>query len=397
MLLQPFAAAYYSLRNRKNISRLALPDLDSAEHLWGGGDDTKAFRNVLVGAPERRGEIWQAWISSGEIELSDDALFYVLKHTSETNGRAITRWALYCALDLQEQRLFIHEDVLPEGVERARQATEACESDMAPIFVGCEESLSRDLRSLLEEAVEGSEPLLRYEESAQSTHEVWALASGATTNAINAIFEGAPLFLLDGHHRLAAAKENHRLGMGDGKILACVCSMGPTDTLILPIHRTVHYPRWMLADAMFADFARAGCKVTELDELKVAGIADYLAHPRPGPYCIALHSHNGRPHLVKFPSVAGQPPQLASLSVACLDYGVMEQHPQATVIPVPAIEPALEQIALDQAQAALFLPAARPAEVRAIALSKLKMPRKSTRFVPKPALGLICRPWMNSG
>jgi uncharacterized protein (DUF1015 family) len=80
-----------------------------------------------------------------------------------------------------------------------------------------------------------------------------------------------------------------------------------------------------------------------------------------------------------------------------LDYGVLSQYSEAACLPVARVEPVLEQLAVDQAQAAFFLPPVRPSEVRAIALSQLRMPRKSTRFVPKPALGLICRPWMNSG
>lgn len=83
--------------------------------------------------------------------------------------------------------------------------------------------------------------------------------------------------------------------------------------------------------------------------------------------------------------------------MAALDTGVLAEHPQATVMPVPSHELALQQLALDQAQAAFFLPASSPAQVRSVALSKLRMPRKSTRFVPKPALGLLCRPWSSSG
>ena len=397
-MLYPFAAAYYSLKNRRQISSLAVSDLDTAEHLWGGPDYSKAFRNVLVGPPERRGEIWQAWITTGDVELPDGHAFYILRHRTENSGRLLDRWALYCALDINDPALFIHEDVLPEGVERARQATEACETDMAPIFVGCDEELSKELRHLLEKGAAGEVPLLVYEENDLSTHEIWPLELGATADRIRELFREAPLFLLDGHHRLAAAKENHRLGMGDGKILACLCSMGPSDTLILPIHRTVHYERWMLPDSLYADLVRAGCKITELSELKVSSIPQFIeTNSSMEPYCIVVHSYSAKPNLVQLPISAKLPSQLAALSVACLDYGVMEQHPQATCIPVASFDSALEQLALDQSQAAFFLPPASPAEVRAIALSRLKMPRKSTRFVPKPALGLLCRPWTNSG
>ncbi len=395
--MQTFAAAYYSAKNRKKISQYAVADLDTAAHLWGGLDNSRAFRNVLVGEPERRGEIWQAWISANEIELSDENIFYVLRHTAKLKTGSFERWAVYCALDLHEPKLFIHEDVVNEGVERARQATEACETDMAPIFVGYEESLYRDVRQVLEKAVTNQTPLLVYEESATSKHTVWPLSDKDATQKLKKLLDDQPLFLLDGHHRLAAAKENHRHGLGDGKILACLCSMDVNDTLILPIHRTVHYSRWMLPDAMFADLTRSGCKVTELTETKVTALENYLTKEMPtGAYCLALHSYSALPRLVQLPSASQLPQALAPLAVARLDHLVLESHPQATAIPVASLELVLEQLALDQCQAAFFLPAVQASQVRAVALAKLKMPRKSTRFVPKPALGLICRPWMVS-
>jgi len=397
-VIHPFNAAYYSEKNRAQISSLAVSDLDTAEHLWGGPDNTRAFRNVLVGAPDRRGETWQAWITMGDIEYSDDALFYVLHHTQRLGKKSIDRWAVYAALDVNEQSLFIHEDVLPEGVERARQATEACESDMAPIFVGCEESLSKDLRRILKGAVKNSLALLDYKEGPGSRHRVWPVTKPADAQAIQKLFAGAPLFLLDGHHRLAAAKENHRFGMSDGRLLACITSMAESDTLILPLHRAVRYERWTLPDQLHADLVRAGCELSPLDHLKVGEIADYMArHKEDGPFCVVLHSYADMPTLVKLPKVPTQPASLASLSVACLDFGVLAPIADATAIPVPSVDIALEQLAQDQAQVAFFLPPASPREVRAIALAKLKMPRKSTRFVPKPSLGLIARPWTTSG
>lgn len=397
-MIHPFYAAYYSSKFRAEISSLAVADLDTAEHLWGGPDNTRAFRNVLVGAPERRGETWQSWITGGAIELADDPLFYVLHHVQKIGKQKIDRWALYAALDVHEPSLFIHEDVLPEGVERARQATEACESDMAPIFVGCEESLAKAFRTQLQAAVKGQAPLVEYKESSSSMHRVWPLLDGEQARLLQDQMNGVPLFLLDGHHRLAAAKENHRLGMGDGKVLACICSMATSDTLILPIHRAVNYERWTLPDQMSADLVRAGCQLKELPELKVSDIAEFLlTHRQDQPFCVVLHSYADMPTLVTLPKAVSQPAQLASLSVACLDFGVLNQYPQSTCIPVPALDLALEQLALDQAQAAFFLPPASPREVRAIALAKLRMPRKSTRFVPKPSLGLVCRPWTNSG
>jgi hypothetical protein len=295
---------------------------------------------------------------------------------------------------VDEPSLFTHEDVLPEGVERARQGIEACESDMAPIFVGCEEGVGASLRDLLSVYCEGRKPLLQFESQDKGMHNVWPVSDPAVEARIRQLFEGTPIFLLDGHHRLAAARENHRLAIGDGRILACVCSMARTDTLILPIHRAIRYERWMLPEVLHADLVRAGCKVSELNELKVSEIASFLeSRPSAYPYCVLQHSHSTKPVLVELPTTTKLPPQLACLAVACLDMKVMDEHKEATLIPVPNIELALDQLALDQAQAVFFLPAVSPAQVRALALARLKMPRKSTRFTPKPALGILCRPW----
>lgn len=397
-MLHPFYAAHYSSRNRDQLAQLVVSDLDTAEHLWGGRDSSKSFRNVLVGPTEHRGEIWQAWISSGELDLADEECFYVLHQSQRLEGKLIDRWALYSTITVNDQTLFIHEDVLPEGVERARQGTEACEADLAPIFVGCEEGVGTLLRDLLSAYCRDKAPFLRCETLEKGAHSVWAVEDRGVTAQIQRLFEGTPLFLLDGHHRLAAAKENYRLGMSDGRILACVCSMARSDTLILPIHRVVNYERWTLPDALMADLTRAGCKLIELSKVKVSEIADFLeSHQSASPFCVVLHSHSTHPTLVELSQTAALPPQLASLSVASLDAGVLSHHPQATVIPVPTPELALQQLALDQAQAAFFLPSSTPAQVRSVALSKLRMPRKSTRFTPKPALGLLCRPWMSSG
>lgn len=397
-MIHPFQAAYYSRKIRPQLGELVVRDLDTAEHLWGGPDQSRAFRNVLVGSPAQRGEVWQAWISTNTIELSDDAIFYALRQTVAVEGKSVDRWAIYAALDLLEPHLYVHEDVLSEGVERARQGMENCEADLAPVFVGCEESIGGELREILKSSAGGAKPFLGFHHPVDGEHCVWPISDAATIEKLRSLFHGAPLFLLDGHHRLAAARENQRLGMGDGRILACICSMGATDTLILPIHRAVRYERWMLSEVMLTELERSGCRISEPSDLRVGTIPDFLENFRSTePFCVVLHSHQDRPRLLHLPPPAKARPELQRLPVACLDFGVLNQYAQATALPVSGIPNLLEQLALDQAQAAFFLPPSHPSQVRSIALAKLRMPRKSTRFVPKPALGLICRPWVSSG
>ena len=392
--VKPFSAAYYSAKNRQHISRLALPDLDTVEHLWGKSDSSLAFRNVLVGSPEQRGEIWQAWISSGEIELADEASFYILKQQSRVGTKELERWALLAAISLDSPKLQIHEDVLAEGVERARQATEACEGDMAPVFVGFDEAIADKFRLSLQALVTNTEPMLRFQENESNEHTLWK-CSGLDIRIQNILqdLEARNLYLLDGHHRLAAAKENQRLGMGDGYILSCICSLSERDTLILPIHRLVVSDRWLLPDAFAADLVRAACRVRESTH-SPADLPRLLENFRQSELQVfALHAHGNRLLEVELPKLLSLPPQLAELSVASLDNGVLHSLDRGSVMPSTDVGLALAQLAKDQAQVGFFLPSVLPRQVREVAKKGLRMPRKSTRFVPKPALGLVMRPW----
>ena len=95
-MLFPFVAAYYSEKNRRKISELVVPNLDTAEHLWGARDSSQAFRNVLVGSPEQRGEIWQAWISNGEVRVRDVKENIVYSHHFNPALIAGDGWECYC-------------------------------------------------------------------------------------------------------------------------------------------------------------------------------------------------------------------------------------------------------------------------------------------------------------
>lgn len=391
-MFSEFQAALYAAKHRKNISQLTVADLDTPEHLWGALDSSLNFRNVLVGSADQKRELWQAWITSGDMEMREDYSFFVLHHRCELYGRKLDRWAIYGIVDIYDPLLFIHEDVLPEGVERARQGTEACEADLAPIFVGCESAVGLTLRELLSRSVSGLFPLVEFKESERSLHQIWALPA-SINKEVHSLLDQSSLFLLDGHHRLAAAIANDKEGLGDKKILACLCSLGSTDTLILPIHRSVYYERWVLLETFLSDLKESGCEVSELEDASVNTIWSAIQKKISQPFCVAMHSHATKPYLIILPPVMDLSPLIGALSVSCLENGLLKQHPQATLIPAASTEGLLEQLALDQCHVGFFLPPATEDQVIAIASSHMRMPRKSTRFVPKPALGLLTRPW----
>ncbi len=396
--LMPYQGLLYSERNRAQIGRLAVSDLDTAENLWGGADATLSFRNVLVGSQEQRSQIWQAWISAGELVMEDHRGFHVLRQEFFDSGAKRVRWALLGAAHVDGGRILTHENVIPEGVERARQATESCEADIAPVFCGCDDEAGAALRRILPGMVASSDPLIDFTDTAQSRVSLWAISAPRDVQALADLFRNRELYLLDGHHRLAGARANARHGLGDGQILVCVNSMLEEDISILPIHRIVHCQKWILQDAVHSDLVAHGCKVRELPGYgphEVRRALQDLGSTKL--YCLMVHAHGNRLWQVEFGGRIEAPIALASLPVYRLDEEVLKLIPGVTSIPVPDDRLALEQLALDQAQVGFFLPPARADQVRDVAKRGLIMPRKSTRFVPKPPLGLVCRPWGLNG
>ncbi|NUM88310.1 MAG: DUF1015 family protein [Bdellovibrionales bacterium] len=397
--LLPYQGVVYSRRNRAQFGRLAVSDLDTAENLWGGADASLSFRNVLVGSPEQRSQIWQAWISAGELEMEDHRGFHVLRPEFQgEDGTARTRWALLGSAHVDGGKILTHENVIAEGVERARQATESCEADIAPIFCGCDDEAGAELRRMLPSMVSDAPPLIEFTDGTQAKISFWSIHAPRAVQSLADLFRNRDLFLLDGHHRLAGAKENQRHGLGDGQILACVTSMREEDIAILPIHRVVHCQRWILQDTLQAELVALGCRLRELPGYgphEVRRALRDLGSARL--YCLMVHAHSNRLWQVEFGGGLEAALPLASLPVHHLDEAVLKNVEGSVAIPVPDDRLALEQLALDQAQVGFFLPPARADQVRDVARCGLVMPRKSTRFVPKPPLGLVCRPWSLSG
>ncbi len=390
--LNPFSAVHYSKRNQKNIGRLVIADLDTAEHLWGSADSTLSFRNVLVGSVEQRTQIWQAWLSSGELEFNDEPAFFVLSQEFSVGGSVHKRWAVYGSTDFSARKILTHENVLPEGVERARQATECCEGDIAPIFASVDDSIGKELRTALQKICAEETPLGKYRDSDGLEICLWKITKQIKN--IQKIIGEANLYLLDGHHRLAAANANLRAGLGDGQILACVCSMAEDDLCIYPIHRLVYCERWMLPEALTEDLVQMGCKLEPIaarSPQEIQHVLDSLSREKQ-PFAVVLHAHSDKMFLMRFQKSSELPEAVRDLSVARLDWEILKDL-RGSVIPSADLNLAMEQLAQDQVQVAFFLPAVSRDQVRRAAAAGTTLPRKSTRFVPKPPIGLVCRPW----
>ena len=82
-----------------------------------------------------------------------------------------------------------------------------------------------------------------------------------------------------------------------------------------------------------------------------------------------------------------------ALVVERVEKEVLAKIRDANALPANDLLFLVDQLASGQAQAAILLPPLSDEDVLRAARANSILPRKSTQFYPKPALGLICRPW----
>ncbi len=85
------------------------------------------------------------------------------------------------------------------------------------------------LRAVLERTVAASDPVLAIESEPGFAQRIWPI-DPATSEVIVAALEADPLYLIDGHHRGAAAVDYRRL-VGPGTADMTLCALFPTDEL----------------------------------------------------------------------------------------------------------------------------------------------------------------------
>ncbi len=385
MKLKTFQAAYYSKKLHKELPEIAIPTW-SVEELWGKKDGEYCFRNLLVGDAKDCAALWEEWKHSGIIVQDLEYAFYVLQQNFLFSGQRHTRWALYAGLAVEPNSIFIHEDVSPAGVENTHARMLENKADLTPIYVGFSEERRDIFAQMLQTAVKGLSPLLHYKESPDASHTLWRVGDPPTVKALETFFLQESLYLLDGHHRWSAALRVHSSKQGDGRMLACISSMGREDVLNLPIHRAVLHEPWLLPDVGLKDLQRWGCVVAKSLPLGTLDLKIYLESlPKNQFYILFAQS----PVLYQIEAPVGK----KSTVVEVLEDMFASKLPSSRL--VPGLEPQilLEELAMGQAQAVIFLGSISPEVVRATGERGGRLPRKSTRFYPKPALGIICRPW----
>jgi len=235
----------------------------------------------------------------------------------------------------------------------------------------------------------GSEPLLQFALPDGLEQTVWAIPQGPDHEAMRSALDNDPLYLIDGHHRAAAAA-TFRTAAGPGMADWMLSAIFSTDELENAPHHRVLSPKGGVEETLRIIGRRLRvrrCSVTEIDDRSPSEIALYGAGQW---YCLDL------PHAGGSDAAA----LLADLDPSRFQAQVLT--PLFRIDP-EGDDPALSYLAgqrevselqnvVDEQQGLLAIMRQVPVTALvAAADAKLVMPPKSTYFEPKVRSGVFLR------
>ena len=419
--IRPFQALTYRQRDPDHLARVSSPayDLVSAEgrQRLAAADPCNIVRLILPGVEptvgaavgetpaQRSAHTLRDWQAAKVLERDEVPAMWMYEMRPPGDRPATRGWLGAVALpEPGSHAILPHEDTYAPAVEGRRALLAATATDLEPIVLAHDSDPT--VASLTADAGRGS-PTIEIRDHDGVRHRLWRITDPAVLGRLQQAFRGTGAVIADGHHRFAAAQAHLRGGSGDGAVLAVVTPMGAGGLHVDPIHRVV--PGLTLADAR--ERAARGFRIREI-ELASAGAAapapadavasavrSWLAGDdagflvSDGRSLLALDEPAAEVHAA-VPVEA--PDAWRRLDVVLAHHGLLhrlwDRDDDPTSVGIAhSVEEGL-QMALERAGVALFLHAPSPTAVAQVARAGVRMPRKSTLFVPKPRTGLVLRP-----
>jgi uncharacterized protein (DUF1015 family) len=323
------------------------------------------------------------WRERGYLRADDEPALYLYEYTAADS----TVRGLIGVVGLREEServILPHEDVMEAPVDDRAVLMRTTETNLEPILLVHEGT--DELRALIAKAAEG-EPLADFVALDGSAHRLWAVRAHDVLDSMRTELAGTQALIADGHHRYAAylrlQSEIRSPDAADGESpwdhgLAMLVDQRDAPLRIGPIHRSV-----------------AAMTMSDVAEISADRDDDFRVVPD---------------REVAFAELACETDQASFVVSDGRVWAVLRTRRSSPVDAavlhddlLPAWRVADEQIgyhhSLDQAlQTTARQPgvvvAVRPPtveEVMETAARGVRMPRKSTSFAPKPAMGVVMR------
>ena len=291
----------------------------------------------------------------------------------------------------RDGRIRAHEATEPERVSRLESVLEATRLELVPLTLAHRPDAG--LRSALVTASAGDPDVRVATERVDQA--AWIVRDAELVRAIDKALPGiSPLYIADGHHRIAAADQFAARHHRSGTVAASDFILGalfPWDEVrILGYHRGIRRPEGRAAADLVAAIAGQPAVVS----VEATG----LEAPTPGPGAPTMCLDGQWYRIQLRPAVSDSPRDaldLAIFDVAVLGSALEITDPTADsrVQPVPGTVDAagLAERCAERDEIGFLFHPPTPDQVRAVSDAGQVMPRKATWFDPKARTGPFLR------
>jgi len=403
LVLHPFRASRYTTRG--DLGRQLCPPYDvispEQRDALSAACDTNAVRVVLPGDAEAAladgdryagaRHLLDSWVADDVLRVDSEPALYVYEMATEGQ---LTR-GLLGAVEIRDPAdgvILPHENTMAGPVADRLALMEATEADLEPIYLVYE---GGGAASELVAAVDSREPVAEALTPDGIRHRLWAVTDPAELEGVRDDLAQRRALIADGHHRYATYRQRQaarggRPGPWDRglTLLVDTSTYGPQ---VHPIHRvvTIDLDR---AVAALGPVARVSAPMSLADALhELEESTTFAVVLASGDWAVVASDLD--PGTVA-DGLGSTSPVLGRLEVTVL-HRVLVEHlwgltdDEQTVGYAHDVDEALASAGADHT--AVLLRATPVEDVAAVAAAGERMPRKSTKFTPKPASGMVFR------
>jgi uncharacterized protein (DUF1015 family) len=355
-------------------------------------DAHNAVRLILPDSYGEAAATLRAWRDEGVLAVDDRPSFsvYRMVFTGDDGERRVTTGVIG-ALALDTDAVMPHERTLPKAKSDRLELLRATRANLDPIW-------GLSLATGLSRALEPLGPLTAIaRDDADVRHELYRLDDPARTSAVASAVAGAALVLADGHHRFETAcayrDERAAAGIDDtgaATIMGFVVELSADQLCVRAIHRLIMGSgarglRERLGNTFDVQPAGANTPV---------GVAALETRMRTEGG-LGLVDASGLAVLVPKEALTRRlesvPGPVQGVDAARFDVGVAPALAGADVAYRNDTRTVAALVDKGAAEAAVLLRPVSVDEIRAAALSGVRMPEKTTFFAPKPRTGMVMR------
>ncbi|MBU6532426.1 DUF1015 family protein [Streptomyces sp. NPDC048405] len=391
--LRAFRAVRYDEGVVGDLSRIVAPPQDDhgrAQARSQRGHPYQVTRLLYTQDPQATARQLRGWLHRGVLRRDERPAVYVYQ---QQRGARILQRGLIGELSVprdnsvREERLLLpHEAVSPQVVEQRAAHMSGLRAQLEPLLL-THSAMESVAGQVMEHVIR--RPPAVVVRVAGITHTLWVCDDDQEIDLLTSGVSRGRALIADGHHRHAACLH---LGRQPGSpwrnSLALLIDTNAYPLRLSAIHRVLPGLDPEKAASLAANVARVlslpdGPRKPGPNELVLVGAGQAWSVTDPDP--MALRE-----------ALASRPREWAAIPAAVGDHLLLD-----TVWAVPDlpgavryshdVQQAVADVAAPGSGTALLLPATTEALVRELAGAGVLMPRKSTSFGPKPAVGLALR------